>query len=150
MVDGAPSADALAEALRSLGVEAAQGAAETVAEADVICTCTTSETPLFDGGRLRPGTHLNAVGSYQPHTREIDTATLRRSAVFVEDRTAVLETAGDLRLPIAEGAFSAEQIKGDLGELGRRDPMEITCFKSVGRSWQDLVVALAAWRQLTS
>ncbi len=155
VVDAAASADAFVEALRGLGVEAVRGEAEAVADANLICTCTTADTPLFDGGLLRPGVHVNAVGSYQPHTREIDTTTLRRSTVFVEDRTAVLETAGDLRLPITEGAFSAEQIRGDLGDLARgersrRDPEEITCFKSVGRSWEDLVVALAAWRQLAA
>ena len=71
---------------------------------------------------LGRGTHVNAIGSYQPHTREIDTVTVTRGRLYVDDREAVLEEAGDLQIPIAEGAFRADQIVGDLHELVNAPP----------------------------
>ncbi len=77
-----------------------------MAAADIVCCCTTSAEPLFDGALLQPGVHVNAIGSYQPHTREIDTATVTRSRFMSMTVEAVLAEAGDLRIPIAEGAFA--------------------------------------------
>jgi ornithine cyclodeaminase/alanine dehydrogenase-like protein (mu-crystallin family) len=117
------------------------------AESDVICACTSSPTPLFDGKWLRPGTHLNLVGAFQPHTREVDSASVRRSQVFVETYDGVLAEAGDLLVPLQEGILSRERIAGDLHELvsgkkkGRKDAGTITLFKSVGCALEDLVTA---------
>ncbi len=117
------------------------------AESDVICTCTTSQTPLFEGKVLRPGTHLNLVGAFQPHTREVDSATMQRSRIFVETYDGVLCEAGDLLIPIHEGIITREQIAGDLHELvsgkkrGRIDAGAITIFKSVGCALEDLATA---------
>jgi ornithine cyclodeaminase/alanine dehydrogenase-like protein (mu-crystallin family) len=132
--------------LRETGIEASVGDPGAVARADVVCCCTTSGEPLFDGTLLRPGTHVNAIGSYQPHTREIDTATVTCGKLVVDDREAVLEEAGDIQIPIAEGAFSADQIVADLralvtGPPVRSSPGDVTVFKSVGAAWQDLILA---------
>ena len=134
--------------LRSTGIDATVGAAAAVAEADLVCCCTTSAQPLFDGTLLREGAHVNAIGSYQPHTREIDTATVTRGSLAVDDREAALAEAGDLQLPIAEGAITTAAILADLPELAggaavRRAATDITVFKSVGAAWQDLIVAEA-------
>ncbi len=134
--------------LRSTGIAAAVGDASAVAEADLVCCCTTSAEPLFDGALLGEGAHVNAIGSYQPHTREIDTATVTRGRLAVDDREAALAEAGDLQLPIAEGAITAAAILADLPELAggaavRRAATDITVFKSVGAAWQDLIVAEA-------
>ncbi len=96
---------------------------------------------------------MNAIGSYQPHTREVDSRTVARSSVVVEDRDAVLAEAGDLLLPIEEGVIKASDIAGDLrdavqGRCSRTDSSSITLFKSVGVAWQDLVVVEAAARRL--
>lgn len=122
--------------------------AETCAtESDVICTCTTSPKPLFDGSVLRPGTHLNLVGAFQPHTREVDSATVLRSRVFVETYEGVLAEAGDLLVPMQEGCVHRDHIAGDLHELvsgkkrGRIDKASITLFKSVGYALEDRVTA---------
>jgi len=114
------------------------------AEADVLCTCTTATSPLFDGRWLRPGTHLNLAGAFQPHTREVDTATIARAAVVVETRAGVLSEAGDLMIPAAEGRPPA--VVADLHELTRHGrqaslPGDITVFKSVGCALEDLVAA---------
>lgn len=153
VVAPAPRADALVRDLAAAGVDAVRGGPGAVAEADLICTCTTSSEPVFDGGLVAAGAHVNAVGSFQRTTREIDTTLLERSVVFVEDRDAALDEAGDLRIPIAEGRFAPESIAGDLvevvaGERGRSSTEEITVFKSVGSAWEDLVVAWAAFELL--
>lgn len=116
-------------------------------ESDVICTCTTSRTPLFDGNDLRPGAHVNLVGAYEPEARETDTQTMRRARIFVDTYEGAQAEAGDILIPIREGAISASQILGDLHELlagkkqGRTAPEEITVFKSVGCALEDLASA---------
>lgn len=126
-------------------VTRSEGSPDEVAGADIVCTCTTSETPLFDGDLLKPGAHVNAVGAYKPHARELDDATIRRAAVYVEDRAAALAEAGDLVQPIDSGALDPETIR-DLRHLLDEGPPEadVTVFKSVGLASEDLAVATAA------
>jgi ornithine cyclodeaminase/alanine dehydrogenase-like protein (mu-crystallin family) len=142
------AAEALAEEGRRLGLTARRGEPEAVREADLVCTCTTAEEPLFDGSWLSDGVHVNAVGSYRPETRELDTETVRRARVVVETREVALEEAGELLIPIREGAIEAGHIAADLAETVRgaevrRSPDEVTLFKSVGMAFEDLVVARA-------
>jgi ornithine cyclodeaminase/alanine dehydrogenase-like protein (mu-crystallin family) len=117
------------------------------AESDVICTCTTSPSPLFDGHTLRPGTHLNLVGAFQPHTREVDSVTIQRARVVVDTYSGARAEAGDILIPLAENAISDNHIAADLHELvsgkkkGRLSPEDITSFKSVGCALEDLVTA---------
>jgi alanine dehydrogenase len=117
------------------------------AEADVICACTTSPTPLFDGKLLRPGAHLNLVGTFQPHAREVDSATIQRARVVVDTYDGALAEAGDLLIPMRDGLIGRDHIVSDLHELvsgkkaGRTSPADITLFKSVGCALEDLVAA---------
>jgi ornithine cyclodeaminase/alanine dehydrogenase-like protein (mu-crystallin family) len=141
-------AEALAEAARAIGLDASVGDPDDVTLADVVCTCTTSAEPVFDGRRLAPGCHVNAIGSYRPETREVDTETVRRARVVVETRDVALEEAGDLLIPIAEGAIGPEHLVADLaalvrGAAGRSSPDDVTLFKGVGMAFEDLVVARA-------
>jgi alanine dehydrogenase len=129
-----------------LPVESAN--AQTCAtQSDVLCTCTTSQVPLFDGKLLRPGTHLNLVGAFQPHTREVDSRTVKRARVVVDTYDGALAEAGDLLLPVKEGVISRDHIAADLNELlagkkqGRTSPSELTLFKSVGCALEDLATA---------
>lgn len=122
-------------------------AAQCAADSDVLCTCTTAHSPLFDGKLLRPGTHLNLVGAFQPHTREVDSVTLKRGTLVVESYEAALAEAGDILIPMQEGVIERDHIQMDLHELlsGKRLdgrlPGEITIFKSVGCALEDLVAA---------
>lgn len=130
------------------GLDARLGEPGTVADADLICTCTTSEEPLFDGSVLRSGAHVNAVGSHRPETRELDTETVRRARLVVETRAVALAEAGEVLIPIAEGAIEAGHITADLAEAVRgarvrRSTEDVTVFKSVGMAFEDLVVARA-------
>lgn len=120
--------------------------------AEIVVTATTSATPLFPGRAVAPGAHVNAVGAFQPHTREVDADLVARSAVFVDSREAALAEAGDLLLAAAEGRFRLEEIRAEIGQVaaggeGRRARDEVTLFKSVGHAAQDLAVAAAAVRR---
>jgi ornithine cyclodeaminase/alanine dehydrogenase-like protein (mu-crystallin family) len=141
-------ARALVDAARAAGADARTGAPEEVATADVVCTCTTSPEPVFDGSSLAAGSHVNAIGSYQPATRELDTETVRRARVVVETRDVALEEAGDLLIPLGEGAIGPDHVIADLAELVRgaevrRSPEDVTLFEGVGMAFEDLVVATA-------
>ncbi len=125
----------------------AESPAQAVREADIICTATTSSTPVFEDADLKPGTHISAIGAYTPEMQEIPSETVVRARVFVDSRTAVLAEAGDLIQPIRKGLFGEAHIYAELGEvvLGRKarrqSPQEITLFKSVGVAVQDAVAA---------
>ncbi len=141
-------AEALVEEGLGRGLAARRGKPHAVGEADLVCTCTTAEAPLFEGSSLAPGAHVNAVGSYRPETREVDSETVRRARVVVESREVALAEAGDLLIPIREGIIQAGHIVADLAETVRgvdvrRSPEDVTVFKSVGMAFEDLVVARA-------
>ncbi len=135
-----------------LNLEAAD-ADTLVCESDVICTCTTSGEPLFDGRWLRPGTHLNLVGAFRPTTREVDDETIRRSYVVVDTYEGALAEAGDLLIPLQRRAIDRAHLAADLHELvsgqkpGRVSAEQITLFKSVGCALEDLVAAQLVWQQ---
>ena len=141
-------AKALVDEGERRGLSSGLGDPQAVAGFDLVCTCTTSDVPLFDGSLVRPGTHVNAVGSYRPDARELDTETVRRARVVVETRAVAMEEAGDLLIPIEEGAVGADHVIADLAEVVRgaairRAADDVTVFKSVGMAFEDLVVARA-------
>ena len=132
-----------------LGVEirAADSPAQILAETDIVCTASSSATPLFDGSLVKPGTHINGIGSHSPNARELDTAIIRRSKVIADSMEACLKEAGDIMIPLQEGAISQTHIYAELGEiiLGRKqaraNAQEITVFKSNGLAIQDAATA---------
>lgn len=151
---GRSRAEALAEEARRLGLDAAVGEPGDVARADVVCCCTTSEGPLFDGDLLPPGVHVNAVGSYRPDARELDDRTIARGLVVVETREAALAEAGDLLIPIGAGLIGPDHVAADLfevvaGKPVRTQPQDVTVFKSVGVGFEDLAVAGALLEGMT-
>jgi ornithine cyclodeaminase len=138
--------------IRGATVIAATDPEVAVRGAEVVVTATTSAVPVFPGRAVGPGTHVNAVGAFQPHTREVDADLVARAAVFVDSREAALAEAGDLLVAVAEGRFRMEAIRAEIGEVaaggaGRRSGDEITLFKSVGHAAQDLAVASLALRR---
>jgi len=128
----------------------ADDAKEAVSQADIICTATTSSTPVFDGSWVRAGTHINAIGSFTPSMQEIDSETVGRALVIVDSRPAALAEAGDLIIPIQSGEISPDWIQAELGEIvngshpGRTSADQITLFKSVGVAVQDAAAAAHA------
>lgn len=130
------------------GIRVEPATAEDCARSsDVLCTCTSAGEPLFLGDWLRPGTHLNLVGAFQPHTREVDDMAVKRSRVFVDTYEGAMAEAGDLLIPIQNGTVDRSHVIADLHELasgkrsGRNHPDDITLFKSLGCALEDLVTA---------
>jgi alanine dehydrogenase len=133
----------------ALPVSVAETSAEAAALADVICTATTSSTPVFEDADVQPGTHINAVGAYTPQMQELPAETVVRAKVVIDHREASLAEAGDLLIPLSEGLITEDSIYAELGEIaagqkpGRASPDEITLFKSVGVAVQDVAAASA-------
>ena len=134
-------------------VEGTRTAREVVERADVLALASTSTEPIVDGDWLKPGTHINAIGAHTAGARELDTRAILRSKVVCDLTSACMAEAGDLLIPIREGDFSQDRIYADLGELvagqkkGRENNDEITLFKSVGLSIQDIVTAQFVYRK---
>ncbi|MEE8143315.1 MAG: ornithine cyclodeaminase family protein, partial [Planctomycetota bacterium] len=107
---------------QGLRVEATRSAQEAVEGADLICTTTSAREPVIFGEWLNPGAHINAAGACIPTTRELDTAAVLRSRLFVDRLESATHEAGDFLIPVKEGAFGEDHIRGELGEvlLGRR------------------------------
>lgn len=131
----------------SVDVEVGMDPNEVVQEADIVVTATNSPIPVFTD-MIRPGVHINAVGSFRPTMQELPSYILPLAdKVVVESRHAALEETGDLRIPIQAGLFHENSIYAELGEIvsgnrkGRESPKEITVFKSVGLAVVDVVVA---------
>jgi alanine dehydrogenase len=134
-------------------VEVAADSRIAVAAADVVTCATTSPTPVVRGADLRDGTHVDAVGAFRPAERELDTDAVRRARLVVDTYAGALASAGDVLLPMAEGAFTREHVAAELAELvtgaraGRTTAAEITVFKSVGFALEDLVAARLAYNR---
>ena len=113
--------------------------------ADIICTVTASREPVLQGAWIRSGAHINAVGAALPTARELDTAAVARSLVFVDRRESALAEAGDILIPISEGAFTADHIRGDVGGLltgsqqGRESSGDVTLLATDG-AFTDLAI----------
>ena len=128
-------------------IEATNSADEAVRDADLVVTVTTAKEPILKKDWLKPGVHINAVGSHRPDLREIDGATLARAKVVVDSREAIMAECGDILLAIKEGSIAKENIHGEIGEVlagtkpGRARADEITLYKSVGIAIQDVATA---------
>lgn len=125
---------------------------QAVVEADIICTATTSASPVFSDADLKPGVHINAVGAYTPDMQEVPAETVRRARVIVDSRPAALSEAGDLIQPLRQGLIGEDHLHAELGEIilglrpGRADSNQVTLFKSVGVAVQDAAAARLALR----
>lgn len=146
--------DRSAEAARRFAAEVegcdvicTQDARAAVRGAHVIVTVTTSTAPVFDGDDVEEGAHVNGLGSYAPHMREVDSRLVARARIVVDSRPAALAEAGDLVIPIREGVITPESVCTELGDIvngvamGRSADHEITFFKSVGNAVQDVTAA---------
>ena len=114
---------------------------------DILVTSTTSPIPLFDGNLLDNGIHINCIGAHTKETREVDLRTIEKSKVVVDERSAALREAGELIIPIQNGEITDNIIYAELAEIvsgqkpGRLTDDEITLFKSMGLSLEDISTA---------
>ena len=133
-------------------VRVAENPAQAVRDADIVCTATTSLTPVFSDRDLKRGAHVSAIGSYTPEMQEIPAETVARARVVVDSIPATLAETGDLVKPIQAGLINKAHIYAELGEIalrrkaGRQSNEEITVFKSVGVAVQDAMAAQLAMR----
>jgi len=141
-------AEALAATLREQGFDA-QAVTDLQAatgQADIVSCATLSTEPLIHGAWLRPGTHLDLIGSFKPEMRETDPACFDGTTVYVDTDEAPTKS-GDLLSAFDAGVLTREGIQGNLHQLtkgetpGRRNDQEITVFKAVGSALEDLTLA---------
>ena len=122
-------------------------AEQAVRDADLVVTVTTAKEPIIKADWLKPGIHINAVGSHRPDLRELDGATLARTKVVVDSRAAIMAECGDILLAIDERSIAPSAVHAEIGEVlagskpGRTDESEITLYKSVGIAVQDVAAA---------
>lgn len=141
------SADDLVAELSGVSARRVDDPDEAIDGADIVITATSSATPVFDGSRIAPGTHVTGVGSFTTEMREVDTALVMRARVVVDQREATLAEAGDIAGPISDGDVDESVLSAEIGEIllgsqaGRTSRDEITFFKSVGNAVQDIAVA---------
>ena len=145
--DHAKAFAARESARHGIRIDAARSAREAVDGAEVVCVATAAREPVLLGEWIAPGTHVNAVGACVPTCRELDTEAVRKARLFVDRRESALHEAGDILIPIREGAIGEDHIIGEIGDVllgrvpGRRGDEEITLFKSLGLAIEDLAAA---------
>ena len=137
-------------------LEAAPSPEAAARGADIIALVTAAREPVLTRAAVADGTHICAVGACRPDQREMDTALVRDARVFVDSRAGALAEAGDLVIPMKEGAFDASHLAGELGDLfggripGRRNDAEITIFKSLGMAVEDVAAARLAFERASA
>jgi ornithine cyclodeaminase len=135
-------------------IQIAATAEAAVESADILCAVTAAAQPVVEGRWLKPGTHLNVVGSCTPNKREVDTDAICRSLLFTDRYESLFREAGDFLIPHTEGAITEAHVKGELGEVltgkktGRSNDGDITLFKSLGIAAEDLYSAWHIYKAL--
>ena len=131
-------------------------AREAVGNADIICTVTSSSQPLVLGDWICAGTHINAVGSSTPGSRELDSAAVAKSKLFTDCYESLFNEAGDFLIPKKEGAVKDDHVRGELGEVltgtkqGRQREDDITVFKSLGIAAEDIFACWHIYQKITA
>jgi len=134
-------------------IKLAASAREAVADANIICTLTPALEPILEGKWVKPGTHVNVVGSGYAGPAEVDNDLVVRSRFFVDSREGVLHQGAEFLRAKAAGLITDDHIVAEIGEVlagdmeGRRSPDEITVYKSLGHVVQDLASAWALYSE---
>jgi ornithine cyclodeaminase len=149
------AAKMVAELSNTHDISQANDLSEAVANADIINCATMSSDPVIDGAWLRPGQHLNLIGAYRPDMREANDTALQKARIFVDSRDTTIDHIGELKIPIASGAISKNDVLADFYDIasGGFDIIakdDITLFKNGGGAHLDLMTAkliLQKWRE---
>lgn len=141
---------------KKLGIEVipATSGEEACRDADIVLTATTSPKPVLKREWLKDKVHVSAIGAFYPDWRELDTATVAESKLVIDDMEGIELEAGDILIPIEEGAITWDHVHAELKELvsgqkkGRTPEDTVTVFKSVGIAIQDSSVSNLVLRKL--
>ena len=126
---------------------AASSANDVARDSNVLVVATSSPVPVFDGSAVRPGTHVNAIGSGLPNMREVDTTLVKRSLVVVDSKAQAFASYGEILIPLNAGAITRSHVRAELGEIllrrsgFRRRDEDITLFKAGGLAVLDAIFA---------
>lgn len=137
----------------SLPVEAMESAEAAVADADIVCTLTAASGPVLNGAWLKPGAHVNIVGSSYAGPVEIDHDAVMRARFIVDSREGVIAQGAEFLRAKAAGLIDDDHIAGEIGQVfagdiaGRQDTTQITAYKSLGHIVQDLACAWALYEE---
>lgn len=118
---------------------------ETVADADIVCTVTPSKEAYLEADWIKPGAHVNAVGTFSPTTREVTSELVRRSRLYADQVEAMKKESGEYLVPLQEGLITEDHIRGSIGQLllgraeGRTDDADITLFDALGLAVEDVI-----------
>jgi len=140
----------------NLPVHIKKNVQQAVEHADIICTVTASKEPVVMGDWISAGSHINAVGSSTPFSRELDTTAIARSKLFTDRYESIFNEAGDFLIPKKEGAVTDDHVKAEIGEVlsgakkGRENDEEITVFKSLGIAAEDIFSAYHIYEKLNA
>jgi len=135
----------------ALEISAVDTPEEAIRGADIVCTVSAATEPVTKLEWLKPGCHVNGIGSHSPNVREVDGETMAAARVVVDSREATLRECGDCMIPISEGLFGPEHVSDEIGEVvagtkpGRTDPEQLTVYQSVGLAIQDIAAAKLAY-----
>jgi ornithine cyclodeaminase len=147
----AAGAEALQAAFPDMAI--AKDLEAAVKEADIVTSATMTTEPLIKGAWFQPGQHIDLIGAYRPDMREVDDDALQRARVFVDSKETTVGHIGELKIPIATGAFDPDGIVADyydLAAFSRHTTGEITLFKNGGGAHLDLMTSryiLDAWQR---
>ena len=128
-------------------------AAEAVREADIVCTLTPAKEAYLTRDMIRPGTHVNAVGTFTPTTREAASDLVAASRLYADQISAMQSESGEYLIPLREGLITQEHIVGSIGQVingtapGRQSDEEITLFDALGLAVEDIACAKYAFLQ---
>ena len=147
-------ASQMSEELSGIHFAVVDDLAAACGQADIIVSATGSHEPLVLGDWVTPGTHTDFIGNHHATKRECDTALVVKSKLYADSRDNCFNEAGEILVPISEGAITKDDVVGQLTEMCsstvplRSNDEEITLFKSIGMALSDLVGAMVTYRSV--
>ena len=142
-------------ALYRIPVTVCASAAEAVADADIICTLCPAKDAYLTRGMVKPGVHVNAVGTYTPTTREVASDLVAAARLYSDYTPSTLMESGEYLIPLQEGRIQPDHIIGSVGELlldrceGRRSEADITLFDALGLAVEDIAASVMVYAEVT-
>ncbi len=126
-------------------VQVCSSVEEAVAQADIVCTLTPSKEPFLEADWIKPGTHINAVGTFSPTTREVTSELVVKSKLYADQVEAMLKESGEFLIPKSEGLIDDSHIRGSIGDIilgkvpARENNTDITLFSALGLACEDVM-----------